>query len=175
MDENLQENLAGPVRVMQIIVFALTMGLFFFLAIVCLAAPGGMGGVFGALPMLTSVGLGLAVTMIVVRWIVLQVATANARRGILRGASDANRGKSSTEQPDRTVGQLVAFYQTRMIIGAAMLEGVAFFLLVAYMVEHSPWSLVAAIVMILGVAAHFPTQGRVAEWVERQTYLLQQE
>ena len=44
MDENPQKGLSDPVRVMQIIVFALTMGLLFFLAVVCLAAPGGMRG-----------------------------------------------------------------------------------------------------------------------------------
>lgn len=43
------------------------------------------------------------------------------------------------------------------------------------MVEHSPWSLAVAIVMILGVVAHFPTQDRVAGWVEQQKYVLQQE
>ena len=95
---------------------------------------------FDALPLLTCIGLGLAVTMIVVRWIVLQVVTANARRGILHGLSDAGRGKSAAEQPDHTTGQFVGFYQTRMIV-AALLEGAAFFLLVAYMVERSPWSL----------------------------------
>ena len=47
-----------------------------------------------------------------------------------------------------------------MIVGAALFEGPAFFLLITYMLEHSPWSLLAAIVMILGVALHFPTQRR---------------
>jgi hypothetical protein len=62
-----------------------------------------------------------------------------------------------------------------MIAGAALFEGAAFFLLVAYLVERSPWSLAAAIVMIIGVALHFPTQQRVADWIERQTSLLQEE
>ena len=72
-------------------------------------------------------------------------------------------------------GNSLAFYQTRMIVGAALLEGPAFFLLIAYLIERSPWSLAAAIFMILGVAAHFPTEQRVAEWVEQQMSLLEEE
>ena len=175
MDENLQEDLSGPVRTMQIIVVALTMGLLSFLAIVCLLPSGGARGDFGVMPLLTCIGLGFAATLIVVRWIVLQIMTAGARRQILRGPSDTGRGKSSSELPDRAAGQLIAFYQTRMIVSAALLEGPAFFLLTAHMVERSPWSLAAAIVMILGVVAHFPTRERVAGWVEQQMSLLREE
>ena len=175
MDENPPKDLSIAVRTMQIIILALTMGLLSFFAIVCFVMPGGMRGDFGAMPLLTCTGLGLAVTMIGVRWIVLQVMTASARRAILRDTPDSDRGSSSSELPDRAAGQLVALYQTRMIVGAALLEGACFFLLVAHMVEHSPWSLAVAIVMILGVVAHFPTPDRVAGWVEQQKYVLQQE
>ena len=175
MDENLREHLSGPVLTMQIIVFALTMGLLFFLAIVCFLTWGSMRGSPDAMPLLTFIGLGLAATLIAIRWIVLQVMTAGARHAILRGMSDSGRSGSSSDLPDHAAGQLLALYQTRMIVGAALLEGPAFFLLITYMLEHSPWSLLAAIVMILGVAAHFPTQDRVGGWVERQMSVLQEE
>ena len=175
MDENPQKGLSDPVRVMQIIVFALTMGLLFFLAVVCLAAPGGMRGALDAVPLLTSIGLGLAVIMFLTRAIVLQVMTGNARRAILRGTPDIGPWTVFSLPSDRAAGQLVAFYQTRMIVSAAQMEGIAFFFLIAHFVERSPWSLVAAVVMIFGVASHFPTQRRVAGWVEQQMFLLQEE
>jgi hypothetical protein len=173
MHENPKENFAGPVRVMQIIVFALTMGLLSFLAVVCLALPGEMRSAFDPMPLVTCIGLGLAAMTLGTRLIVVQVMTTGARREILRGTSDAGR-KSSAPLPD-VAERLVAFYQTRMIVSAALLEGPAFFLLIAYLIERSPWSLAAAIFMILGVAAHFPTQQRVAKWVEQQMSRLEDE
>ncbi len=175
MNENPQEDLSGPVRVMQIIVLAFAMGLLFFLAIVCVVRRGGMRGAFDAMPLFTLIGLGLAVMMLVARAIVLQVLTTNARRGILRGASAVGREKSSSDLPDRAAAQLVAVYQTRMIVGLALLEGPGFLLLIVHMIERSPWSLAAAILIIFGIIAHFPTRERVAEWIEQQLSLLQEE
>ena len=160
---------------MQIIVFALTMGLISFLGIVCFLTWGGMRGDLASVPLLTLIGLVLAGVLTVARGIVLQVMVATARRDIRRGMPDAGRGKSSAELADDAADQLVGFYQTRMIVGAALLEGAAFFLLTVLLLERSPWSLIAAVVMILGVAAHFPTQRSVAEWVEQQTSRMEEE
>ncbi|HVX60236.1 MAG TPA: hypothetical protein VHC19_06540, partial [Pirellulales bacterium] len=53
-------------------------------------------------------------------------------------------------------------------IAVAILEGAAFFLVVAYQLERNPLALAVAIPLIIVIAAHFPTPARVAEWVERQ-------
>ena len=60
-----------------------------FLAIVCLSGVGQHARLSDAMPLLTCIGLGLAATSIATRWFVLQVMTADARRAILRGMSDA--------------------------------------------------------------------------------------
>ena len=62
-----------------------------------------------------------------------------------------------------------------MIVSAAMFEGTAFFLIIAYMLERSPWALAAAIALILGIAADFPTQRRVSDFIERQLSIMEQE
>ena len=62
-----------------------------------------------------------------------------------------------------------------MIVSAACLEGAAFFLLIAYMLERSPWALAAAFALILGVAAHFPTRQRVSDFIQRQMSLIEEE
>ncbi len=49
-----------------------------------------------------------------------------------------------------------------------MFEGLGFFGTIAYLVEGNPIALSLAVLMILGVAAHFPTQGRIVGWVQRQ-------
>jgi hypothetical protein len=160
MPGNSPEDLAGQVRVMQIILAALVMGMVFFLLVACLA--GGMGNGFGPPPMLTTMALGMAAIMVVARMVVLPMVTSIGRRKIAGSIPETSRGASSRAAADDTTGrivwQLVALYQTRLIVGAAMLEGAVFFLLVTFLVEHSLWSLGTAIVLILAVAAHFPTQ-----------------
>ncbi len=164
-------DLPARVQAMQIIVIALTMGLVFFLAIVCFAGPAfNLGGAFGGLPVLTVMGLALAAIELVARTVVVAVMAAAARRKLLRGEPIAGSDAAVSE-----AAQLVSLYQTRMIVSAACLEGGAFFLLIAYMLERSPFALVAAFGLILGVALHFPTRPRVAKFVGRQMSLIEEE
>ena len=53
-----------------------------------------------------------------------------------------------------------------MIVGLALLEGAAFFNIIAYMIAGHIWSLgiVAGLVVIMLLS--FPTRGRVAFWIE---------
>jgi len=60
-------------------------------------------------------------------------------------------------------------------MAAAMLEGAVLLLAVAYLVEHSPLSLVFALGLLAALAAHFPARSRVARWLEQQTQLLGQQ
>jgi hypothetical protein len=80
-------------------------------------------------------------------------------------------GQSPTASQDaenRDARSLLPVYQTKTIISAAMFEGLGFFGTIAYLVEGNPISLGLAVLMILGVAGHFPTPGRIVGWVERQ-------
>jgi hypothetical protein len=67
---------------------------------------------------------------------------------------------------------LCGIYQTRMIIGLALLEGAAFFNLVACLVEHNWWSLVIAGCLVVWMLALFPTRTRVEQWIENQRAFL---
>jgi hypothetical protein len=171
MQYNPPDDLPLRVRTMQIIDAALVMGLLSFLLIVTVILPG-KPVALGVLPLLTLIALGFAAAMIVVRVIVVNIVTIAGRRRI--GPPDAT-GRPTAGARDGTTEQLLALYQTRMIVGAACLEGPAFFLLITYMTEHSPWSLAAAIVLILGIAAHFPTQQRIADFVQQQISQMEEE
>ena len=61
-----------------------------------------------------------------------------------------------------------------MIIAAAILEGAAFFLLIAYLLEGQAICLAAACLFVTLIAAKFPTRTGVESWTEKQSYLLQQ-
>jgi hypothetical protein len=110
--------------------------------------------------------------MVFVRAVVVQLVTTSGRRTIAR---ESSRAGAQTNVAEGAAGGLLALYQTRLIVGAACLEGAAFFVLIVYMLERSPWALCAAVAMILGVAAHFPTRQRVQEFIDRQTALLEEE
>ena len=66
---------------------------------------------------------------------------------------------------------LLAGLQTRSIIRAAILEGVAMLNAFAYMQERQPESLVVAIALLLGIVVTIPFRGRTEEWLERELRL----
>lgn len=59
-------------------------------------------------------------------------------------------------------------YQARMIIRFALLEGAAFFNLVAVIIEHHWWNLAAAGALAFLMLLMFPTRTRVEQWIETQ-------
>lgn len=148
------EVLSPRVRIMQIIVTALTLGCttvlitMFFLRDAKAASP--------ATPMLTYLGLTFGGLMILARLIVPGVIVAAARKQLA--------SRSGVDE----VQMLLGVYQIRMIVGAAPLEGAVFFLAVAYMLEGEPLALGVGAALTLVVAAHFPTTAGVAAWIADQ-------
>jgi hypothetical protein len=72
------------------------------------------------------------------------------------------------------VAPLAAIYQTRTIIGAAMLEGAAFLGCVAYLLEHQQLVLVVAGALLLMIARHFTTASGLESWIENELATIQQ-
>jgi hypothetical protein len=122
------------------------------------------------------VGVGL-----IARAVVVWGITAKARREIVNGtyASVVPRqqiGLSPAEDGQRRDAKyLLAVFQQRTVVSAAMFEGWGFFATIAYMIEGGPASLALAVLLILGVAAHFPSRSRVIGWVEGQLNLVGRE
>lgn len=63
---------------------------------------------------------------------------------------------------------LCEVYTTRNIVRMAILEGAAFFCLVAYQIEHQWWTVAVAAVLWLWMLVSFPTLGRVEQWCREQ-------
>jgi hypothetical protein len=89
------------------------------------------------------------------------------------GYVDISTDKNSRRVP--IADALLNLYLTRTIIGAAIVEGAAFFALVVSVIDEEPICLMLGGVMIVGIALHFPTRTRVTQWLETQQLLLQQE
>lgn len=62
-------------------------------------------------------------------------------------------------------------YQTRMILRYALLEGAAFFSIVATIIEHNWWTLGVAGGLVLMMLTIFPARTRVEHWMETQRML----
>ena len=71
-----------------------------------------------------------------------------------------DEGTSSIEE------KLQGLFQTRMIIGMALLEGAAFFNLIAYIIEGQWFSLVTAGFLLLLMGMMFPTVRALESWIE---------
>ena len=138
------------VRVMQMIAGALAFGVVVFAAISVLA--------FGALsedPDGQLVSL-LAAVMTVVAFVGHMVVPNLTVQQALAEAD-----------PD-DAASLYGVYQTQMIIRLSMLEGMAFFNIVACIMEHNWWSLALAGCLVVWMLMAFPSRGRVEQWIEAQ-------
>jgi hypothetical protein len=181
------DTLAPFTRTCQIIVAALVMGVVSFLVVVLLFVPKSMmlapvlaeAGPAGAaapapppagLPIISYIALAMAVSVLVLSFVVPKLIVSNARSQIAKGTAPKT-GKAEEAE----AAEFLPVYQTQLIIGAALLEGGAFFAAIAYMLERSPLALVAAGVLLGLLVTRFPTTERVRAWIEKQLELLQQQ
>ena len=137
-------------RISQIIAGALIAGVLMFAGVAFVIAKGD-GPQF---PMISLMAVGFAGVATVMRFIVPTIIV-NGGKAQLKLAPDNEK---------RT--QLAGLYQTKMIVGMAVLEGAAFFNLVAYIQEKQFWSY-GVVAFLLGVMAiSFPSQGQFESWAE---------
>ena len=144
------EDLTPQVRTMQIIAAALMMGVVIFALIV--VAQGSLNQPAGG-NTVALMGAGFALLMFVMH-LTVPGMMAKSAAGRVQGENDA--------------GRWIGIYQTKLIIGMAMLEGAAFFNLIACMSEHNWWSLAVAGGLVLTMLIQFPTRSRVEQWIETQ-------
>lgn len=69
------------------------------------------------------------------------------------------------ENPEAYVG---AVYQTQMIIKFALVEGVVFANLVAFMIAHHQWSLGIVAGLMMSQVVAFPSKHKIETWVQDQ-------
>jgi hypothetical protein len=168
-----------PLRMLQFVVGALLLGCILFVTIVIFISLGDSWP--WELPQLTLLALIFSGCAIFARLIVPPLIVAQGRKKIPAqqcGANIREGGSSASTDVELdvdTTWKLMGLLMTRTIIACALLEGVIFFLLVAFLIEHSSIALSAAAILWLLLASHFPTQGWAISWIEYQCRLLQEE
>jgi hypothetical protein len=156
---------ALPLRTGRILIAAMVLGATTFLGITLVLRNAGNMPPPPPLPIVSYVGIGFALTILVAYAVVPNQIAATARKQLPREAR-------SGQVP---VARLTGLYLTRLIIAAALLESIVFMELIAYLLEGQLFSLGLGAVFLIGLALQFPSRGRVEQWIERQHEILNQE
>ena len=165
-----REYIGRMTQVMQIIVGSLAFGVTSFLCVVLFVIPAAAAGraiahlSFGAV----SGSWRAAAAMFI------PTDRRQAARGDRRPTSGRRERAASIPESLRDVAALVAGYQTRLIIRCALIEGAAFFAIVAFMIERQLLSLVVAGALLLALLSCFPTRSKVEDAVENERREIEQ-
>jgi hypothetical protein len=195
---NDQDYIGKITRTSQILVGALVAGVLIFLAIAWFVdvgpvapAPAGPGAAQGAAPgnapgagaagdaafvarLLTYMAVCWAAVAIALSFLVPALVAKQQRRQIASGTwapPTQQGGRGSQIRPESwntDSGKLAAVYQQQLIIGAALVEGAAFFTGVAYMLGRDPIALGVALLLVAMLVLQFPTIQRVERWIDGQ-------
>ncbi len=161
---------------LQIIVGALAGGVLMFLVIVIFLVSQNPPVANPTTPIITYSAYGMAFASIIASLVVPGLVSGRARQSLVDG--DVSQWGLVKNLPNAAelgdVAPLAAIYQTRTIIGAALLEGAAFFACVAYLLEHQQLVLVVAGALLLMIARHFTTASGLESWIDNELATIQQ-
>lgn len=164
-------NFLVRVKGMQIIVVALVIGSAIFLGVTLFQRSGlAFNAETRPTPYLTYVALGVALLLLIGHYILPAMLVEAARRKVAQPQGPAPLGGSESD-----AGKLLTLFQTRLIIGAALVEAAAFLVITAFLVEgflqdYAGW--LAPLGLIAFLAFQYPTQPKVESWIEEQRKLL---
>jgi hypothetical protein len=151
---------------MRIISAALISGVVVFLAVVLFVMksdpkPGS--------PLLTYIGLAFGAGALVFAFIIPGFVGGSIKQALVEGKRVDLPPQFKATQDVGIVGNLLFLFQTRLIIGYAILKGAAFFNLVAYMIERQDVSLAIVGLLLAAMLVKFPTRGKVEGWLADET------
>ena len=170
LDEKSQAEVNRFVRVSQIVVVALGMGIVTFAVAAVFLAGGKEEAEAG---MLTLVAVGMTVVCGGVSLLVPHGIVLAQRRRIVDGTWQM-QGRHE-DAPVTDAGKLAAVYLIKTIVVCGPLEGACFVALVAFMTEGHLVNHIIGALLLFGVLARFPTSDRVTGWVTDQLRLLKEE
>jgi len=123
---------------------------------------------------MSRVGLGFAAAVSFASLVVPRIMFAQQRKAIVDGTWRPPHNNTDIPEDVGDVGPLLNAFQTKTIVGAALLEGATFLNTYAYMAEGWVINLVAVAALLVGVALYFPFRGRIISWLERELANIEQ-
>jgi hypothetical protein len=147
---------------MRIISAALISGVFVFLLVVLFVVK---SDVQPGSPVLTYIGLGFGALGLVFAFIIPGFVGGHIKHALIDSKRVDLPAQFKSPQEVGVVGNLLFLFQTRLIIGYAILEGAAFFNLVAYMLERQDVGLATVGLLLGAMLLKFPTRGKLESWL----------
>jgi hypothetical protein len=158
------DRVRGHVRTMQIICGTLAAGVVTFLVVVLVI--NGLPNAAAKPGVVTYISAGFFLVMLVVAMIVPRSIVQSQIAHIARGTWKPPEQLPANYDVTSESAKLLIVYQTHMIVRLAMLEGAAFFALVAYLLEEHWLALGVAICALALLLSQFPTRGRLENWAD---------
>jgi hypothetical protein len=150
-------------RNIQIVVAALITGVVVFAVIAIVIRSQNPAPMVQQVPLVSYTAIGFAPLLLLARVVIVPLIAKAGRKRLLAS-------------PNLTTQLLMEQYFARAIVGSALLEGAAFFLLVAYLTEGQPWTLAGGLVMAgLLAVMQFPTRQRVEAAIEADRRAIEDE
>jgi len=163
-NDNQLQFISRAVWTQQIIAVSLPAGVLVFLAIVLTLIPGEAPNDDGLL--ITYVAVGMAMVMIPISLIIPRFLGGSIREALMAGDTPEYPQQYDPPEDVGPIGPLAWLFQTRMIVGLALLEGAAFFNAIAYMLERQEISLVTTLLLVAAMFFQFPTRTRMESWLQ---------
>jgi hypothetical protein len=174
LTEDQQTYLKSVARTLQIIVGALSAGVWMFMAVALVLDLGEPENQADE-PFVSYLGVGLAALAFVAWAVVPGMIVARMREAIVAGKSEQLTLNTSPAAADLgDVGPLAGVSQSRIIVGSAILEGAAFFNLMAYMLEQQLVNAAVAGLLAVVIMASIPTYGRLEGWMQNELASIEQ-
>jgi hypothetical protein len=158
------DRVRGHVRTMQIICGMLSVGVVAFLVVVLVI--NGPPNAAAEPGVVTYLSAGFFLVMLVVAMIVPRSIVQSQIAHIARGTWKPPEQLPANYDVASESAKLLMAYQTHMIVRLAMLEGTAFFGLVAYLLEGHWQALCVATAALALLLSQFPTRGRLENWAD---------
>jgi hypothetical protein len=180
-DINQQSLLTGRVRVMQALIAAMAIGVLAFL-VAAFVLHTKIEAINKAhnLGIVTHIALAVGVVALVGGPFLAGALVNAGRRRLAAGAKAArpSTAKATGFEDDLTGAeavQLSSLLVSRTIINAAIYEGAAMLLCVAFLLNHNLLTAVCSVFLVVALLMQMPTKGRAQRWIEDQLRQLQQE
>jgi len=177
--EQLERDLAPLVQTLRVVVGALVVSIIGATgAMVYLRGRDEKGWNFSEGSVVTLCALAFAIASPLMATVIARQAVTTTRRKLAAGEvpiNEAGARLTNKQGQEADVEALAMLYSTKTIILASILEGVAFFNGIAFLIEGDLLTVVAAGLSALGVASQFPTITRVVNWVEDQLARLKED
>jgi hypothetical protein len=163
-DDISDDRVRGHVRTMQIICGALAAGIVTFLVVVLVL--NGAPDAAAEPGVLTFISAGFFLVMLVISFLVPRIIVQGQIKQIALGTWKPPQQLPAGFDLSSESAKLLLAYQTHMIVRLAMLEGAAFFALIAYLLEGHWLALCVGIAALALLLSQFPTRGRLENWAD---------